>query len=639
MTKQFGSQIDLQKIPVVGLVAEQKLTAPAAPVNGQLWFDTTANVLKVWEVNQWLLVANTAGGSTPAGPAGGDLTGSSYPNPVIAANAVTTLKIADLNVTLAKLAADTKDAAAATSSLRKLGTGATDAAAGNDSRFTDSRAPNGTAGGDLSGSYPNPGIAAGVIVLGDLNTTLTDGTAGSKQVRAIGATATDAAAGNHGHVLTGAEVTGTLPTSKGGTGIVTAPTPGAVAFGASATTYGFTAAGTAGQFLLSGAAATPTWGIPSLSVMAAPTADIAWNSKRITGLLDPANPQDAATKAYVDAAIQGLDVLASVRLATTAAGGNLTLTGAATIDGLAVATNDRILVKDQTTPAQNGVYIANTGGAWTRATDMDTWAEVPGAFTFVEQGTANADSGWVSTADAGGTIGTTAITWTQFSGAGSIIDGIGLLKTGNTLDVRLDNSSIEAPADILQVKALGITNAMLAGAIDLTTKVTNTLPTARGGTGIATNPTPGGVGYGASTSAQGYTTAGTAGQILHSGAAGSPTWAAVDLTSATQVTGALGVVNGGTGGATAAAARTGLSSTTNPLPQKFAGLAGALVAGVETLVTHNLGTKDIVPSFRDAATDRGIEFDWRAASTTQIGITTDVVGGYAANAIQVVVMG
>lgn len=171
-------------------------------------------------------------------------------------------------------------------------------------------------------------------------------------------------------------------------------------------------------------------GIP-LSSLAVPTTDVAWNSKKITGLADPANAQDAATKAYVDAAIQGLDTKPSVKAASTA---NLTLSGTQTVDGVALVANDRCLVKDQSTPANNGIYLVQSG-AWTRALDMDAWAEVPSAYTFVEQGTTNADTGWVVTADQGGTLGTTAITWTQFNGAGAVTAGAGLTKTGSTLDV------------------------------------------------------------------------------------------------------------------------------------------------------------------------------------------------------------
>ena len=210
---------------------------------------------------------------------------------------------------------------------------------------------------------------------------------------------------------------------------------------------------------------------------------VSLNGQRITSLADPTAPQDGANKQYVDAAAQGLDAKASVRIASTA---NLTLSGSQTIDGVTVVANDRVLVKDQTTPAQNGIYLVQSG-AWTRATDADSWTELVSAYVWVEQGTANADSGWVCTVDQGGTLGTTNVTWVQFSGAGQVTAGAGLTKTGNTLDVGA-GAGIQVNADSIQVSNNGITNAMIAdGAIDLATAdVIGTLPVARGGTGQAT---------------------------------------------------------------------------------------------------------------------------------------------------------
>lgn len=146
----------------------------------------------------------------------------------------------------------------------------------------------------------------------------------------------------------------------------------------------------------------------------------------ITGLPNPTNAQDAATKAYVDSVAAGLDVKPSVKCATTA---NITLSGTQTIDGVSAGVGDRVLVKNQTTQAQNGIYVV-AAGAWSRATDMDSWGEVPGSFVFVEQGTTYADTAWVCTADTGGTLGTTAITWNQFAGAGTYTAGTGLSLTG-----------------------------------------------------------------------------------------------------------------------------------------------------------------------------------------------------------------
>ena len=194
-----------------------------------------------------------------------------------------------------------------------------------------------------------------------------------------------------------------------------------------------------------------------------------------------------ANKAYVDQVAQGLDAKPSARAATTAnisgtysngtAGVGATITagsnGAIVLDGVSPSVGDRILVKDQTAAAQNGIYTVTTQGdgstafVLTRATPEDQPAALSGgSFIFVEEGTANGDNGYVFTHTGAPTFGTTALDVTQFSGAGQITAGAAMSKTGNQLDVEVDDSSIEVNADALRVKALGITNAMLAGSID-----------------------------------------------------------------------------------------------------------------------------------------------------------------------------
>lgn len=205
--------------------------------------------------------------------------------------------------------------------------------------------------------------------------------------------------------------------------------------------------------------------------------------------------QSLANKAYVDQVAQGLDVKGSVVVATTAnlsatydngtsgIGATLTNSGsqaAFSADGVSPSQNDRVLVKDQTNAAHNGIYTLTTVGTgstnWvlTRATDVDEPDEFSGgAFVFVEQGTANADNGYVFTHNGTPTFGTTDFDVAQFSGAGQITAGAALSKSGNQLDVEVDDSSIEVSGDSLQVKALGVTNAMLAGSI-ATSKLADT---------------------------------------------------------------------------------------------------------------------------------------------------------------------
>jgi len=116
-----------------------------------------------------------------------------------------------------------------------------------------------------------------------------------------------------------------------------------------------------------------------------------------------------------------------------------------------------VLVKDQSTASQNGIYVASAS-SWSRSTDANTWDELVSAFVFVEGGTAGADSGWTCTIAAGGTLGSTAVTWVQFSGAGQITAGAGMTKTGNTLNVGTASSSrIVVNTDDIDLAASGIT--------------------------------------------------------------------------------------------------------------------------------------------------------------------------------------
>ena len=169
----------------------------------------------------------------------------------------------------------------------------------------------------------------------------------------------------------------------------------------------------------------------SRSDLSAPTADISNGGFKITNVAEPTLSTDAATKNYVDSVAQGLDAKASAVVATTA---NITLSGTQTVDGVALVAGDRVLVKNQSTASANGIYVV-AAGAWTRATDADTWAKLISAFVFIEKGTVGADTGWVSTIDNGGTLGSTAVTFSQFSGAGTYTAGTGLTLTGTQFSI------------------------------------------------------------------------------------------------------------------------------------------------------------------------------------------------------------
>ena len=200
-----------------------------------------------------------------------------------------------------------------------------------------------------------------------------------------------------------------------------------------------------------------------LDQMAAPTGSVSLNSQTITNVADPVNAQDAATKGFVEATSQGLDVKGSCVAATT---GNITISTALnngdTLDGVTLSTNDRVLVKDQSTASQNGIYIVGSSPA--RADDLAAGSDAAGMFTFVEQGTVNADNGFVCTSNKGSAVtGTNNLTFAQFSGAGQITAGDGLDKSGNTLSLDLKSNGglvIESTELAIDLAASSITGTL-----------------------------------------------------------------------------------------------------------------------------------------------------------------------------------
>lgn len=181
------------------------------------------------------------------------------------------------------------------------------------------------------------------------------------------------------------------------------------------------------------------------------------NGAVVTGLATPTGATDAANKAYVDGIAAGLYFKDAVEVATTA---NITLSGEQTIDGVLTAAS-RVLVKNQTTGSENGIYVS-AAGAWSRSSDADTSAEVrAGMYVLATEGTTNADTAFVLATDDPIVLGTTSLSFVQFSGAGQITAGAGLTKTGNTLDVGA-GTAITVGADTVGVTPLGITSSELA---------------------------------------------------------------------------------------------------------------------------------------------------------------------------------
>ena len=319
----------------------------------------------------------------------------------------------------------------------------------------------------------------------------------------------------------------------------------------------------------------------------------------------------AATKGYVDSARSGLDVKQSVRVATT---GPITiatgLENGDTVDGVTLATGNRVLVKDQSTASENGIYTVNATGAPTRATDFDDNAEVtPGAFTFVEEGTVNADSGWVLTNNGTITVGTTGLVFAQFSGAGQITAGAGLTKTGNTIDAVGTADRITVNADSIDIAStyVGQSTITTLGTVTTGTWDATTVAVTAGGTGVESF-TDNGVVYGNGTSALDVTSAGTEHQVLRAGSGGVPAFGAVDLAQSAAVTGQLPIANGGTNASTEATARTNLAAggtqgagvSTPSLTRKVTKAVGNGVDTSFTLV-HAFNTREVMIQVYDSS--------------------------------------
>ena len=200
-----------------------------------------------------------------------------------------------------------------------------------------------------------------------------------------------------------------------------------------------------------------------LNELTVPNAAVDVNSQKVTNLALCTANTDAASKAYVDSVAQALDVKDSVVVATTGNGAISTAyANGQTVDGVTLSTGDRILLKDQTSGSANGIYNVNASGAPSRASDMATGANAAGNFVFVEKGTVNGNNGFVCTTDVA-VVGTNALTFTQFSGAGQVITGDGIQKSGNeiSLDLKANSGVIISSTEL----ALDLSASAIAGTL------------------------------------------------------------------------------------------------------------------------------------------------------------------------------
>jgi len=331
-----------------------------------------------------------------------------------------------------------------------------------------------------------------------------------------------------------------------------------------------------------------------------------------SGNFKAATPTDSAhvaTKGYVDSARSGLDVKQSVRAATTAP---LTLANQLeagdVVDGVTLSAGNRVLVKDQSSGSENGIYVVQASGAAVRAEDFDSSAEVTaGAFTFVEEGTINGDTGFVLTTNDTITLGATALTFTQFSGTGQITAGDALSKDGATLNVNVDNLSIEVSSDALRIASGAAGNGLSAsvGVLSVNTAANGGLEISSddlqikidsGVSGLTT--TSNGLALSASIAGDGLTF--TSGVISRD---------AIDLAQGSNdTTGTLPIDQGGTGETSASAARNSLASTSssgaNTSTPTLARIANRVIgdgANTSYTVTHNFNTRAVMVQVYDSS--------------------------------------
>ena len=334
----------------------------------------------------------------------------------------------------------------------------------------------------------------------------------------------------------------------------------------------------------------------------------------VTVTQDPTTALQLATKQYVDSVAQGLSTKAPVLCATTT---NITLSGEQTIDGVTTSAS-RVLVKNQSTASQNGIYLSGSG-AWTRTTDANTWNQLISAYVFVETGSTQADTGWVCTVDPGGTLGVTAVTWVQFSGAGTYTAGTGLTLSGTQFSITNTAVTAGSYGSATQVGTFTV-NAQGQLTLAGNTTVTPAVGSITGlGTGVATALA---------------VNVGTAGAfVVNGGALGTPSSGTV-----TNLTGTASININGTVGATTptTGAFTTISATGVITSTLATGTAPFTVASTTTVA--NLGATNTVNTGITAVTSGATNYITFVTATSG-NLTQLVNSSITANAVNGTITG
>ena len=534
MARLFVTGINLNKNELQNARIHNLSSAPSSPVAGQIYFDTTANVLFFYNGTEWVPASGSTEviqdviGSSVIGGTG--LTATYDDN---AGNTTidldnTAVSAGNYGTTAAKTASFTVDAQGrltaaseqdiqiATSQVTDLAefiddtvgdavTGLVQAGEGIDVTYDDNAGTLTIAGEDASTS--NKGIAS--FNTDDFNVTAGDVELEDTVVKTVTTDSGALTPSSHGFSILGGEG---LDVTHTGTSITvagedaTSSNKGIASF--DATDFTVTSGAVTlnvdriedavDNLIIAGTGLDKTYndGAGSLTIDIDSTvttnngaqtltnktlgagnslsSDLNANNNKITGLATPTNATDAATKGYVDSTAIGLDVKLSVRVATTA---NIDLTAdlenGDVLDGVTLATGNRVLVKNQTDQTQNGIYVVASSGAASRSEDANSDAEVTaGLFTFVEEGTVNGNTGYVLTSDNPITLGSTNLVFSQFSGVGTFTAGAGITLTGTEFSVDVTPTSGSA----------SLTNT--GGAVEVKTNTNDGLEVTASGLGI-----------------------------------------------------------------------------------------------------------------------------------------------------------